>query len=128
MDPGVWTDKNRKRDYKTAAQSALCRDSVLFMEDMIVFPEKGYSIEDKRAKLEGELMKQFSRARPTCANNTSDTIPGFQSWSAKLDGQGKFDPNANDDIVFAFCMVVYWMGRFITGSIDTVDYQKFSWM
>lgn len=123
VDPGVWTDKNRKRDYKTAAQKALCHDRVVFLKDFIVFDEG----EARRKKVETELIKQFQRARPTCTTNSSDTTPGFQSWSAKLDGQGKFDPTANDDIVFAFCMAVYWMEKFIMGAIDTVQYEMFNW-
>lgn len=117
VNPGVWTDKYRKRDYANALTQALCHEAIVFLDDLITNEPETGTVEKKREQLKDEFLKQAYRARPTVARTTADMVPSFQSWSAKLDNNGKFDENANDDILFAATMTTHWMNMHIIGQI-----------
>ena len=124
-DAGVYTDKYKKNDYKVALQKALSHDQVVFLNDFVVLDE--HNPELRRTTLSSQLTNQFDRARPICAKNNKDMAPSYWGWSAKLDERGNFDETANDDILLGLGIAVYWAERFLMGTIDTVNYEQFTW-
>jgi len=124
-DAGVWTDKAKKSRYGDHAREIFMMERIRYAKELIVLGTKTEEIVERQTDMRIELYKQVQRIQPTISGNQGDTALEFNSWSGKLDANGKKDPTINDDVAFSLFMGMYYALQFINQLITNIDYTLF---
>lgn len=114
--PGINTDAQKKAEYRQLLSAELNNDSIVYIEEMLVVPSPGASVQATRDAMRAMLIEQMKRARRTKSASYRAHNNATVSWSAKLDSEGKHKESMRDDLLLSFVFILYVLKRLKLGS------------
>ncbi len=114
--PGINTDAQKKTEYKLLLSIELRNDSIVFIDELMVIPSPGASVQTTRDAMRAMLIEQMKRARLTKSASYRAHNNATVSWSAKLDSEGKPKESMRDDLLLSFVFILYVLKRLKNGS------------
>ena len=119
--PGIVTDAKKKTEYQLLLTYELRCNSIIFVEDMIVLPSPGGTVEATRISMRAQLIEQMKRARRTMPGSQLAHANTSVSWSAKIGANGKPGTNFRDDLLLSFVFILYVIKRLRENNWPGVD-------
>ncbi|MBS1583926.1 MAG: hypothetical protein JSS82_00050 [Bacteroidetes bacterium] len=104
-DAGIRTDENERDAHLQTLIEVTDRRALVFMDDFVVINCEPGREDEERARIKGELLTEFSRARLT-VKHSKPGIATHAHFDSRHDENGRFIKEWKDDMQDAFLIAV----------------------